>query len=99
MLEHPPSLEDVTDTERNAVLRWAAADYLAVEPDLAAADLAAFRFQKAADRFQRRAFPGAVGAQKRNHAAARDFQRHPLDRQQDRVIENLNIVEGQDRIR
>ena len=93
VLEHPPSLEHVGDAELDALLRHQRADAAAEKREFAAPDLAAFGGEQAADRFQRGALAGAIGAQQRHHAALGDVERDALDRKRNIVVDDFDVVE------
>src|SRR5216683_2488545 len=97
MLEHAPALEHMGDAESDAVGRRQRGDVLALEANLAARHLAALRLEQAADRLERGALASAVGAEEGDHAPLGDRDRHALDRQEDAVVDDLDIAERQHR--
>ena len=57
--------------------------------------LAALRGEQAADRFQRCAFPRAIGAEQGHHSAFGHLDRDALDRERDIVVDDFDVVERQ----
>ena len=67
----------------------------AVEHDRALGDLAALGVKQIGDRLERGGLAGAVGAEERHNAAVRHRQRHALEHENDAVVDDLDIVEGE----
>jgi hypothetical protein len=96
VLEHAAAFQHLGDAQLHALGRRQRVDVLAHEVHLAAGDLAALGLQQPADALQRGALAGAVGTQQRHHAALRHVQRHALDGQRHPVVDDLDVVQGQD---
>ena len=73
-------------------------DALAVELDRALRHLAALGVEQVGDRLQRRRLARAIRAQQRDDAAARHGERHALQHQDHVVVDDLDIVDRQDRV-
>src|ERR1700674_564932 len=86
---HHPTPDPVGGVERQHIR--------AVECDLAASPFASLWRQQPADSFQDRAFAGPVGSEKGHEASFRYFDRNTLYREKDAVIDNFNIVKGEQR--
>ncbi len=67
--------------------------------DRALGHLAALGAQQVGDRLQAGRLAGAVGAQERDDAALRHRQRDALQHQDDVVVDDLDVVDGEERRR
>src|SRR5260221_3082357 len=86
---HDPTPDPIWGVERQHIR--------AVECDLAASHLASLWCQQPADGFQDRALAGPVCTEKGHEASFRYFDRNTLYREKDTVIDNFNIVKGEQR--
>ena len=68
-----------------------------IEHDRALGHLAALGMQQVRDRLERGGLAGAVGAEQRHDAAARHLERDALEHQNDVIVDDLDVVDRQDR--
>ena len=85
--EHPAALGALADAERHDLVRLAAVDPLAAQPDLALA-----RSEEAGDRAQRRGLAGAVGPDQRDDLALIDREADAAQRV-DRAVVGVDVLE------
>jgi hypothetical protein len=74
-----------------------AVDALAHELDGALGHVAALRQQQVGDGLERGGLAGAVGAEQGHDGALRHGQRHALQHEDDVVVDDLDVVQGEDR--
>ena len=80
------------------LVRRARLHLLAVEHDRALGDLAALGMQQVRDRLQGRRLAGAVRTEQRHDPALRHLQRHALQHEDDVVVDDLDVVDDEDRL-
>jgi hypothetical protein len=71
----------------------------ALEHHAPADDLRIVGAEKAGDRAQRRRLAGAVGTEQRHDLGGRNAKRHTLDRGRDAVVDDLQVLELEQRRR
>src|SRR2546430_5784974 len=99
VLEAVPPLHHLADAALHQPGRIELVDALAAEHDLALRHLAALGAQQVRDGLQRGGLAGAVGAEQRDDLALLHLERHPLEHQDDVVVDDLDIADRQIRAR
>ena len=95
VLEHPPPLEDLGEPELDDVRRVAAVDPGPLEVDGAPRHLAPLGLEEPRDGLEGGGLAGAVGAEEGHDPALRHVQVNPLQHEDDVVVDDLDVVEGQ----
>jgi hypothetical protein len=99
MAEAVAALHHLDAAALHQIVRRQPVDALALELDAALGDIAAFGAHQVGDRFQRGRLAGAVGPQQRDDAALRDLERHALQHQDDVIVDDLDVLYREDRLR
>ncbi len=97
MLKAMPPLHDLDEAASHHIGGIEAVDARPGKGDRALGHLAALGPQQVGDRLEAGGLAGAVGAQQRDDAALRHRQRDALQHQDDVVVDDLDIVDGEQR--
>jgi hypothetical protein len=92
VLENAASFHHLNDPTAHECSRFRPIDPCAEELNAALGDLAALDMQEIRDGLQRRAFASAIGPEKSHNTPLGNDQRHPLQNQNNMVINHLNVV-------
>ncbi len=92
-----PALHDLDAAAAHQIVGRQPVDALALELDRALGDVAALGLDEIGDRLQRGRLARAVGAEQGDDAALPHFQRHALEHQDDVVVDDLDVLDREDR--
>ena len=95
MLEHAAALEDLDHAAPDHLVRPQPVDPLAGKIDVPLGHFAALRAEHARHRLERRGLAGAIGAEERRDPAFAHLERHPLEHEDDAVVDDLDVVQVQ----
>ena len=86
------ALHHLKDAAADDLVGIDAVDALAVEEDFAARHFAVLGLEQAGDRFQRRRFAGAIGAEQRHDRSLRHVEAQAAQHQDHVVIDHLDVA-------
>ena len=87
-----PALHHLDRAAAHEIVGREPVDPLALEQDRALGHLAALGVKEVGDRLERRRLAGAVGAEQRDDPALRHAERHALQDERDRIVDDLDVV-------
>src|SRR5207253_4373676 len=93
VLEDPAPLEDLDDAAAHHVVGRQPVEPLAPQLDGALGDLAPLGPEEPGDCLERGGLAGAVGAQQRGDPRLPHLERHPLEHEDDAVVDHLDVIE------
>src|SRR5690606_36006695 len=95
--QHLATFHDVDEPAPHDRLGIATFDGLTLEPDAAARDTAVLADDQVRDGLQRGALARTIGAEQRHAGTPRHARRDPLDRENDVAVEDLDVVQLEQR--
>src|SRR4030095_13061442 len=95
MLEHPATFEDLDHAAPDHLVGRQAVDALAGQLDVALGHFAALGAEHARHRLERRGLAGTVRSEEGGDSAFTHFERHPLEHEDDAVVDHLDVFQVQ----